>query len=31
MGHINPERRERLVNDVKERYDRISGTMNAFP
>ena len=28
MGRIDPERKERLVNDVKERYDRISGTMN---
>ena len=28
MGRIDPERKERLVNDVKERYDRISDTMN---
>lgn len=28
MGRIDPERRKRLVSDVKERYDRISGSMN---
>lgn len=28
MGRIDPEKKERLVNDIKERYDRISGTMN---
>ncbi len=28
MGRIDPDKKERLVKDVKERYDRISGTMN---
>ncbi|EQD74932.1 Rhodopirellula transposase family protein, partial [mine drainage metagenome] len=28
MGRIDPRRREKLTVDVKERYDRISGSMN---
>ncbi len=28
MGRIDPGKREKLVGDVKDRYDRISGSMN---